>query len=323
VVWFVLGLLGAAVLVDLAIHVFTVIVVLPIFERKPPFGVEPALPTPGSEPVTIPGQGGSTLRGSLHRSPRGGSRGLVIFCPELGGNHWQAPTYCGGLLDSGFDVLSFDFRSQGESDPIPNYEPIHWLTEYEVEDVLTVIAYSRSRSDLAGLPVGLLGISRGGGAALSAAARCRDVACIACEGAFATESMSLHYTLRWAALYAPDWLLRFVPVWHLRTSLRLVHRVSAWRRNCRYVHLESELPRLSQIPVLMVAGQRDTYVHADVTRNLCAIIPSPAKDFWIVEGAKHNMGRQVAPEEYDRRLVQLFSHLQVDSVQRPAKRVPA
>jgi len=107
---------GIVILADIVLHFVAVRLVLPQFERKIPFGVELASPDPMAERIEFPTTHGLTLRGSLYRSANRVSRGLVVFCPELGGNHWLAMSYASGLFESGFDILSFDFRNQGESD---------------------------------------------------------------------------------------------------------------------------------------------------------------------------------------------------------------
>lgn len=311
--WVVIGIVVGLVAVDLLIHAVSVMLVLPMFERKPPFGVEPAAADPDAEVVSFPTTHGLMLEGSLYRHANNTGRGLILFCPELDGNHWSAMSYCEGLWDAGFDILAFDFRNQGESDHMTDYEPLHWLTDYEVSDVTAAIAYTRSREDLRNLPLGLLGVSRGGGAALAAAASCHEVESVACQGVFSTETMLLHYALRWSPLYAPQWLLKLVPLWHLKLTLWLTRFVSEIRKGCRYTRLEAKLPRLQRRPVLMIAGESDTYVPPHITDALCWRLGHANQQLWIVPDAKHNMARQVAMDEYDSRLVAHFSKLSAGS----------
>ena len=307
--WTVVGIIAIPIVVDLTIHVISAMIALPLFERELTFSVEEVPPDPDAEQFCFPTSGGLTLRGSLLRQSQQPARGLILFCPELQGNHWSARWYCEGLIAAGFDVISFDFRNQGESDHMPGYVPLHWLTEFEVEDVAAAIAYVRGRGDLNGLPLGLFGMSRGGAAALAATVRDDSVQCVACEGAFSTESLSLHFTLRWASLYAPDWLLKIIPPWHLRLTLALVRLASQFRRRCRYTRLERQLSRLGNRPVMMISGERDTYVLPEITNMLSGHIDPGCRSTWIVPGAKHNGSRQVAAEEYDQRIAEFFSQL--------------
>ena len=296
---------AGALVADLVVRALAVRVILPVFERKPPFSVESSEPAPDALRISFPTSHGLTLRGSLS-IPDDPPRGLVVFCPEMTGSHWSAQWYCRGLSEAGFAVLSFDFRNQGESDALPGYDPLHWVTEYEVTDVLAALAWVRDCPDLADLPLGLFGVSRGGGSALAAAARCPEVDAVACEGAFTTESLSLLYTYRWAELYLPGWLMRFIPRWHLTSTLALARRVSQWRRGCRYTVLERDLPRIRDRSVLFIAGERDTYVPPVIAEAMCHYIGGRRQQVWVVPEARHNSGRRVDPTSFDQRLVAFF-----------------
>ena len=314
----VFGVCAGVLIIDLLVRALAVRVILPVFERRPPFAVEPAEPDSQAALVEFPTTQGLTLRGSLYRQAHRPARGIVIFCPEMAGTCWSAPSYCRGLVEAGFDVLAFDFRNQGQSDSLPGYEPLHWVTEHEVADVLAAIACVRSREDLARLPLGAFGVSRGGGAALAAAARSNEVEAVVCEGAFTTDSLTMLYTYRWAELYVPDWLMRLIPRWHLAGTLALARRVSQRRRRCTYTVLERELPRLKSKPVLFIAGERDAYVPPAVAEAMCGYIGGERQSVWLVPEAGHNLARDVDPETYDRRLAAFFNEFLRAAAPEPA-----
>lgn len=307
--WELVAVVLAVVALDLIVRTASVTVMLPMLERKPFFNVTAAVPDPRAEEVWFPTTHGLTLRGSVYRHEPGTARGLILFCPEMAGSHWSALRYCEGLYRAGFDVFAFDFRNQGDSDHLPGYDPLHWVTEFEVADVLAAVAFARQRNGLRELPIGLFGVSRGGGAALVAASRLREVQFVACEGAFATEIMQEFYAQRWAALYIPAWLLRLIPGWHLRQTLALSRWVSQVRRRCRYVQFDRWLPRLWNRHVLMIAGGRDTYVNGAIPARMLERIGGFDAQLWLVPEARHNLARDVSPEEYDARLVEFFSPL--------------
>ena len=320
----IVGILAGLVVFDLLVHLAFALFAVRIFERKIPFTVTGHPPVPEAERIAFPTTGSLTLRGALYRQPVRPSRGTIVFCPELEGNHWSALSYCRGLWENGYDILAFDFRNQGESDHLPGYEPLHWLTDYEVGDVISSIRYARQRCDLEGdRPLGLVGISRGGGAALAAAAKCPDVRAVACEGAFSTRTLRMHFALRWASLYIPEWVLKPVPMWHIRLTLNVAQWLSQKRRRCRYTKLERLLPRWRPRRVLMIAGGRDTYVHPDIAKTLCRCIGHAGAAVWIVDDAKHNRARQVVPEEYDNRLVEFFNQSLTTARSEQASRVSA
>ena len=305
-VWWVLGAGAAFLLVEFAVRVAVLSYVLPIFERRPTFNVRPAEPDPEAEPVRFQTAGGLTLVGSLYR-PAVEPQGLIVFCPEFGGNHWSAPAYASGLLEAGFALLSFDFRNQGESDSEPGYSPTHWLTEREVADVRAALRYVESREDLARLPVGLFGVSRGANAALAAAARSPQVRAVAGEGAFSTDAMMLYYAYRWAELYVPRWVIRRFPEWHIAETMRFARRFSGLRGGVRYTVLERRLRRLADRPVLLITGEKDSYVAPAIAKRIRRRIGPSCRPVWVVPGAKHNQARLTAPQEYDRRLADFFS----------------
>lgn len=311
-IWLLL-LLIFLVATDLVIQCVYTRLVLRIFETKPPFSVPSFPPNPAAELVSFVTEDGVTLRGSIHRNSERPAKGLILFCPELEGNHWSVSSYAGGLLEAGFDVVSFDFRSQGESDSQPGYAPLHWPTTFEVEDVRAALRFIQSRDDLRELPLGVMGVSRGATPALIAAAESSRVKAVCCEGAYSTDALMVHFISRWATLYVPRFLLPVLPMWHIRVTSKLVRWTSQFLRNRRYVVLERWLPRLKDRSVLLVAGGRDNYVHPDVGRDLQKRIDSPAVQFWLVPSAKHNRARDVAPAEYDRRLRNFFDKTLVAS----------
>lgn len=318
--WTSAAVLAALFVADLAARIFIMTLVLPIFEQRPPFNVPPVEPDPEAEPVRFATTDGLTLAGSYYR-PEGEPRGLIVFCPEFGGTHWSAPSYGRGLIDAGFAVLAFDFRNQGESDAQPGYTPTHWLSRREVADVAAALKYVEERFDLADLPVGLFGVSRGANAALAAAAKAPHVSAVAAEGAFSTDAMMLHYAWRWAELYVPGWIVRFVPEWHLAGTLRLARRVSQFRHRVRYTVLERKLPRLAGRPVLLVTGGKDSYVAPVIAERLREAIGPSCEPVWVVPEAKHNQARPTDPDEYDRRLVEFFGRI-VDRVPEQPERQP-
>ncbi len=307
-VWWALAFVAACIVVDLAVRFLVLSIVLPIFERRPPFNVRAVEPDLDAEYLRIPSKGGLTLAGSLHR-PIGEPRGLIVFCPEFCGSHWSAQQYAAGPIEAGFAVLAFDFRNQGESDCEPGYSPTHWLTEREIDDTFAVLRYIENRRDLRELPVGMFGVSRGGNAALMTAARSSHVLAVAADSAFSTEGMMLHYADRWAELYVPRWLHRLLPEWHLMERMRFSRRVSGWRHGVRYALLERWLPRLQDRPVLLISGGKDSYVAPPIAERLRRCIGPSCEPVWYVPGAKHNQARQVATRDYDTQLCSFFEQI--------------
>src|SRR5437660_9643022 len=117
-----------------------------IFQEKPLFILPFGQPVAGAEEVELTTADGLRLRGCYLRAgaPR---KGVILFGLEFGSNRWACVPYCEVLLENGYDVFAFEACGQGDSDARPGYEPLQWVTEFEVEDTRAALAYLRSRPD--------------------------------------------------------------------------------------------------------------------------------------------------------------------------------
>src|SRR5258708_7583474 len=101
-----------------------------IFQEKPLFIVPRGQPTPDAEDLTLPASDGLKL-GAWYIKTAKPRRGVVLFGLEFGSNRWSCRSYCDHLLEAGFDVFAFESRNQGDSDSLPGYEPLQWVTDFE------------------------------------------------------------------------------------------------------------------------------------------------------------------------------------------------
>ncbi|MBD3672845.1 MAG: alpha/beta fold hydrolase [Planctomycetaceae bacterium] len=302
-----IALLGLAYLVAEA---KIVRLVMSIFERPPTFLPPETEPDEEAERISFRTSDGVKISACLNCRDESISRGLIIFCPEYGANKWSWKKYCRGLWEAGFDVLALDFRNQGDSERVESYGELHWLTEYEIEDVKAAIQYVKSQPDLAERPIGLMGVSRGGAAALAAGADSPDVELIATDSAFPTEPLMMYFVDRWVKVYAPQWVYNLVPRWHTRFTLKMVKRFSQMSRHCQYAEILPRLKRMeSRKRVMLVAGSGDSFVDLKVTNILENALGAKCEELWIVDNAKHNMSVLLAPDEYQVRLENFFSQM--------------
>ena len=174
--WIVLGLIALGLVLHLVAWLVQVPVAARVFGEMPWLPADSCGPLESGEPVEFTTRDGLRLSGSYLATTAARRRGVIAFCHELNGDRWTALPYTRELLRRGFDVLTFDFRNHGDSGRITGYEPMPWVTNYEVLDVRAAIDYLAAREDVRALPIGLLGLSRGGTAALCAAAR--DSRCV-------------------------------------------------------------------------------------------------------------------------------------------------
>jgi fermentation-respiration switch protein FrsA (DUF1100 family) len=276
-----------------------------IFVEKPLFIIPRGQPIADAEDVRFPTADGLQLAGCYLRATSR-RRGVILFGLEFGSNRWSCLPYCEHLLRAGFDVFAYESRNQGDSDAMPGYEPLQWLTAYEVLDAEAALAYLKARPDADPNGVGLFGISKGGAAGLYVAAGDPYIRCCLTDGAFATYPTLVPYMRQWFRIYNQKYFLQgLLPSWYYgqlgMIAIRRVERV----RHCRFPHLERRMKDLAPRPVLLIHGGDDTYIRPEMARKLYEKAREP-RDFWVVEGAKHNQALHTSGEEYRRRVLDFF-----------------
>lgn len=303
--WFIVGLTGLLMF----FYALGGVLYLPVSTRV--FGEAPWLPIAWHEPigdgenVEVFTSDGSLISGTYLPTTAPSRRGVIAYCHELNGNRWNAVPYIHDLRRCGFDVFTFDFRNHGHSDSVAGYDPLPWTTTYEVADVHAVIDYLCGRSDADPRGVGLLGVSKGATAAMCAAAGDRRVRAMVLDSLCPTERMQIHFTRRFMGIYArfagllsslPDVVLGSLGVW--------TKYLIQWRQNCQFVNVD-QLARQVRQPVLIIHGERDTYVPLDVVRSLRSMIIGRTK-LWVVPRAKHNGAVVVTRKRYHDRISRFF-----------------
>jgi alpha-beta hydrolase superfamily lysophospholipase len=276
-----------------------------IFVEKPLFIVPRGQPWEEVEDVRFPTSDGLQLAGCYWATPHR-RRGVILFGLEFGSNRWSCRAYCEHLIAAGYDVFAFEVRNQGDSDSQPGYEPLQWVTDYEVRDTEAALAYLKARPDADPRGVGFFGISKGGGAGLIASSRDPYVLCCVTDGIFGTYTTLVPYMRYWFHIYShnkvrqavvPSWYYGLIGMVALRGVERSLH--------CRFPHLEQYLPRLSPRPVLMIHGGADTYIRPEMSQKLFRRLGENS-ELWLVPGAKHNQALSLATDEYRRRVLNFF-----------------
>jgi pimeloyl-ACP methyl ester carboxylesterase len=288
------------------VHVKYAPIVGRIFEEKPLFLPLRVTPPTDCEDVRFPTQDGLMLAGAYFAHRAGRRLGVIVFSHEFLGDRWSVLPYIDHLRDLGFDLFSFDYRNHGQSDPDPQYKPLQWVTNHEVNDLRAALAYVRSRPDADPAGVGLFGVSRGGGTALCVASKDARVWGVATDGAFPTAGTMIAYIARWAEIYVPS-----NTIW--RNMPRLVYIFLAWsarkrsqgRLCCRYPEVETAVSRLAPRPLFMIHGAKDAYIGPAIAEELFKLAGDP-KELWLVPKAKHNRCREIAGRAYYDRLADFF-----------------
>lgn len=312
--WIIATCLVAITIMMVVIQLAISRAVMRMLENAPPLNAGDFGADSRATELNFETEDGLSLHACHFKQKEQSSRGLVLFCHELGGNRWSAMSYCEGLFAAGFEILSFDFRNHGSSDKQAGYEPLHWLTEFEVADVHGALQFIESRDELKNQPLGIFGVSRGGSAALAAASISACIKCVACESAYSTRSMMSLFSQRWISLLVPQWMSGWIPAWHVELSLTGGRLYSQFKRKCRYVHLEQTLASLKNRPVLLISGHRDNYVRPEIAKHLHESLSGESTELWMVEKARHNGARQANLDSYDSRLIEFFSSLSATQI---------
>ncbi|WP_437229936.1 alpha/beta hydrolase [Planctomicrobium sp. SH661] len=310
--WLTIGIsaIGLLLLADLIVHAVYSIAALHRFETMPALRVAPPPEnTPSMEPIQFPTTNGLQLAGGVYFPEDGQPQGVVLFCPENGGTFDTAMNYAQPLVDAGFAVVAFSFRNQSPSDSLPGYRSNYWVTKYEVEDVHAALDFIQSQPQFDGLPIALMGVSRGAGAALAAGAVRPEVSQIWTQGSFSTQGLAMLHAMKFLQTMVGKWG-QLIPRWHVRITIWFMLRLNEIRNRCQLVNLESLLPLWRDREVMFVSGARDTYVPAVLTKELCRLSGhSPETSHWVVPHAKHNLERPAAPREFDERIVHFFERV--------------
>lgn len=233
------------------------------------------------EPVAFDSASGSRLSGWFIAGKPG--QGAVLLLHGIGANRLQMLERARFLHDDGFAVLLFDFQAEGES-------PGQSLTfgYLEARDARAAFDFLRARTP--GERIGVIGLSLGGAAAVLAD-KPLEVEAMVLKSVYADFETAVSNRM----------VLAFGPPGRYLTPL-LTMQVKP-----RLGFSPSELQpaeRISRIhaPVLLIAGAADSNATLDEQRRLFANANSP-KEVWVIEDAGHVDFHAVAPEEYERRVL--------------------
>jgi pimeloyl-ACP methyl ester carboxylesterase len=295
-------------------------IVLNIFvDTPPPLSMGPVdFQRLEGEPVRFRSFDGTSLRGMMLRTPnRSAYRGCVVFCHEYGSDMYSCARYARPLVETGFDVFTFDFRGHGDSSCGRRYRPLQWPSDKELDDVLGACAHVESMLSAEGKPstIGLFGISRGAGAGLLAASSDPNIRAVVCDGAFSTDATVISLMKRWARIFAR---VKLVYENHPETFWRFLYwllmRFAQPKLGRKFPSVAKALREMQPRPILFIHGQRDSYIREEQTRLLYNAAPAQ-KYLWIVPEAKHNQSVVVEPRAYAARTIAFFRrHLAGEAV---------
>jgi alpha-beta hydrolase superfamily lysophospholipase len=206
------------------------------------------------------------------------------------------------LNQAGYNVFLFDFRACGKSGG--RFSTIGWKETWDVQAAVRFAGERYGRG-----PLGILGISMGAAAAITAAAQGQEIAALVADSAFAhlegvmRKKIPEFARVRWLVPFGWVSVLigELLAGGHLRT-LRPVDYVG----------------RLSPRPLLFIYGERDSYIPPEQPGELFAAAGEP-KEIWTAPGSDHAVVRLDHPEEYIGRVLAFFDRY-LRGVKRPRRR---
>jgi alpha-beta hydrolase superfamily lysophospholipase len=244
----------------------------------------PASPGEGGlrhEEIIVRTKDGIRLHSWLVRA-QGPARGTVVYLHGVADCKIDGIPLARLFRENGYHVFLYDSRRHGESDGL--YCTYGY---YEKHDVVSVLDYIRSRPDLSAPPIALFGTSMGAAVALQAAAMDSRVRAVIAENSFATlRSIFDDYQKRMIKL----------PFHYLRNLvIKRSELIARFRAND--VSPLDAVGNIS-IPLLVIAGERDSLIDSGYSRSLFAAAGEP-KEFYAIPEASHSDTWAVAGKRYE------------------------
>jgi uncharacterized protein len=244
--------------------------------------------------VTFPSRGGAVTLKGWFLPARGDKKGMtLVFAHGYRGNRTQpdvpALAVAQALAGKGYDLLLFDFRSNGESEG-----SFTSVGQYETDDLLGAIDWVR-RTGAPGQPVGVIGFSMGASTALMAAAAEPDVAGVVADSPFSNLKRYLEANLSiWSNLphfpFTPLILAIMPPV--LGVDPAAVDPLSA-------------VDRIYPRPILFIHNEADGTIPYTESEMMWQRHPDRFQ-FWKPAEGGHVGTYKTYPEEYISRVEAFF-----------------
>jgi fermentation-respiration switch protein FrsA (DUF1100 family) len=233
------------------------------------------------ETPTFPSLDGTKLTGIFFHSKKQPAEGTVIHVHGNGGNITSQWGYSAWLAEKGFNVFVFDFRGYGASEGKP--------TEHgTVLDAAAALNYIRTRPDVDGSKLVVLGQSLGGAVAVSAVA-------ISTPGvrAIALDSPFSGYRSIAREKLSTFWLTT------------LFKRPLTWLLISDRENPSKALPKLPKIPLVVFHAPYDPVVPYSEGLKVYQAANDP-KSLWVVPGDGHAEALTRYGSTYRPKLVEFF-----------------
>ncbi|QDV46069.1 Alpha/beta hydrolase family protein [Stieleria neptunia] len=232
---------------------------------------------------TVNSESGSVVSG-WQTQPHSGN-GVIVLLHGIHGSRLSMLERARMLHDAGYATVMIDFQAHGESpgDTIT----IGYLEQHDVR-----AAVEFARREHPGEPIGVIGVSLGGAAALLASPLQIDA--LVLESVYPNIHDAIHN--RVAAKLGP---LASIPASML--LLQFQPRLGFSPQELRPI---DHLPGVG-CPVCVASGSEDRHTTASETQAMFSAAPEP-KRLWLVDGAEHVDLFRKDPIQYRERIVGFF-----------------
>ena len=218
----------------------------------------------------------------------------IIFAHGYRGNRLQknvaALDLAMELVHRQYNVIMFDFRNCGDSDP-----GITTIGLDEQQDILGAIDWCKAHH---AEPIGLIGYSMGAVASILAAAKSAEVSGVVADSPFSDLNRYLLDNLSvWSKL--PKYPFSPLMVFFIRFVMG---------KNPQLVKPIDSIQEIYPRPVFFIHGDQDDAIPCSNSETMSQRF-SDAFSYWKVPGAKHTGSYKLFPQEYTKRVVHFFDSL--------------
>ncbi len=196
---------------------------------------------------------------------RAGAERTVVTMTGHHGRRSQTVGVAAALWERGANVLMFDYRGRGASDPSPNT-----LGYHETTDALSAVEYAATR--VPGLPLGLVGYSMGGAVAIMAAEGDARVGAVVADSPFASQRKVIRRHFR-ARSGLPSFPLSNLMERFLSYDVALVEPIR-------------EIGRIAPRGVMLIHGGLDAVTDPLDSQRLYEAAGEP-KEMWALPSVAH------------------------------------
>jgi alpha-beta hydrolase superfamily lysophospholipase len=242
------------------------------------------------EAVELPSIDGTALSGWL--VPAESPKGALLLAHGMCATRESMLPWAEWLWKEGYTLLMVDFRALGLSEGRLCTMGLH-----EQDDLRAAVNYLESREETKELPVGVLGFSMGGAAAILAASRDSRIQAIVTHGAFASLDHGIRQ--RCKKHFGPmgkliEWPVRVIGQrWFAGAS----HEVDCVKA----------VSNIKSVPILLANGRKDRIVPVHNMEAIAAAA-NEGMEYMVLPNTGHAYPSKRDEEHYREKVIKFFAH---------------